>query len=154
MRLGLVDALDVFRLVVWEDVVDGDHADELTARVLKLGFDAGLDRGGLLLGDGEGDRNGPGVVLALALDDAVIEASVPLFAVHRAGKRREAAVTEAVQTGQIGVVDANDRHGRGGLREGLDSIGRDGAIDWCGKTTMNRNQISHESKLLKDACTG
>ena len=91
----------------------------------------------------ESDRNGPGVELAVVLDDRLVEHAVVGGAVHRPVSGRQPAVAEAVDARQIGVGDGHLGQLRG-VGDQRRLVGRgDRAGHGLGEAAVGRDQIGH-----------
>src|SRR5262249_23251164 len=91
---------------------------------------------------------GPGVRLAVADDDLVVEDPVESRLVHRPGERAQAAVAQAVEAGQVGVADRDALQGRRPAAEVLGLLDPDGALDGVTQPPVGRDQLWHRSNSL------
>src|SRR5262249_38710415 len=108
---------------------------------------AGLQRPGRLPVDGERQRDGPGVLRAVADDDLVVEDLAERRRVHRPGQRTEAAVAEAVERGQVGVTDRYALEAGRPAAEVVDLGGRHQAVHGLGQPPVRGNQVLHRIVL-------
>ena len=74
----------------------------------------------------ERDRDRPGVFLAAADDDLVVEHPVPFVARHRPGQRAQCAVADAIQRRSIGLADRDAREIGNGTKFGHPAVDKFG----------------------------
>ena len=144
---GAVEALDVLGLLPLEDARDPQHADDVVAEDQR-GAVADAQLLGFGVGHREGDRRRPGVAAEAELQRVVVEDGVPGLLVHRPLERRERAVGDAVDRGEIGARHLDARQRRR-LAEELPAAGeRNGARHRGVEPAVDGNEIGHGSLLL------
>ena len=145
--LGLINALQVARLVPRKDVADIQGRNDFASLVGKGHLLARLEAAGDFGGHGQRNRDRPSVLLPVVLDDGLVEDTIELAGVHRANQRAERSVAKAINARQVGVGDRNLREtGCLGLKlTGL--VGCDRAADWLSESAMWINQIGHRQLL-------
>ena len=143
--IGEIDRLEVMGLVPRIDVAEFQRGHDLAGRVHQGHFLARLEPGGQLRGHRQGDRNRPGVELALVLDDRLFQHAMIGLRIHRAGQRAQTAVAQAIDGREIGVGNRNLGQGLGVGEKTRNLIGRNGAANRFGETTMNRHKSRHKN---------
>ena len=144
---GLIDAPEVALLVPREDVADRERGHGGVA-VHQRHRVAAADAARELARDGKRDRDGPGVLAALVLDDPLVEDAMVGGLVHRAGEGREPAIAEAIDAGEIGVGDGHLHQLRRLGEERCLVGGGDHAVHGLGEAAVGRNQIGHVGMVL------
>ena len=134
--VGQIDAAEILLLVPTINIGDVQHGDDLAGRIDQRHLLAGSKLLGQRFGNGQGQRDRPGVELAVVFDHRLVEHAVVGGRIHWPHQRAQAAVAQAIDRRQIGVGNGHlgERLGMG--EKIVNRVGRHGAADRLGQTAV------------------